>query len=112
MSTPLGSKEKTNTTLCWVLTLFFDWIPPLIFMIASPKGSEIRRQAAIALTGVLVWHVLHIVALFSFVFSPLVFGIAFAWRLVTCIMGAMASKDSRSFKPPILTGLAEGLFKV
>ncbi len=109
-----SADEAQKAMLCWILTIFFGFVPGLIFFLTSDGKPYLKRQGALALTLGIV------TAVGVFISIPLVFVligiltyIAFpVYHLVISIMGAIASKDGKDFSPKYLDKLCMSMFKL
>lgn len=108
-------EERSQSMLCWILTIFAGFIPGLIFYLISDQSKPfLKRQAALALT-------LSIVAIVGYIASAILMMILIGivtyiavgiWSLVVCIMGAVACNKGDNYSPGIVTGLCQSMFKM
>ncbi len=97
------SQDSKNTgLLIWILTLFFGFIPGLIFFFVKKDDQYIQAQAKeslnwsiTAIIGYIAGMILSLVLIGIFVIIAV--GIA---QLVFCIMGAIAASKGKDFKVP------------
>jgi uncharacterized Tic20 family protein len=94
--------SKNMGLLIWILTLFFGFIPGLIFFLVKKEDDYIQDQAKESLNwsitvilGYLVGALLSLVVIGVFVM--LAVGIA---HMVFCIMGAIAASSGKPFRAP------------
>lgn len=98
----LTQESKNMSLLIWILSLFFGFIPGLIFFLVKKDDAYIQDQAKEALNwsitamlGYLVGAVLMVVVIGLFVMAAV--GIA---HLVFCIMGAIGASNGKEFRVP------------
>lgn len=98
----VSQDSKNMGLLIWILTLFFGFIPGLIFMLAKKDDPYIQDQSKEALN----WSITAIIGyigglilslILIGVFVVIAVGIA---HLVFCIMGAVAASNGKSFRVP------------
>lgn len=119
----VSQDAKSQAMLMWILTIFFGFIPGLIFFLTAKDKPFTYRQSALSLT----WSILFVVAyvaltIITIVLAAATMGIGalfgllifvlWALHLVICIMGAVASNKGDDFSPPVVTGLCKSMFKV
>lgn len=100
----------------WILTIFFGFIPPLIFFFIAKDKPFTFKQSARALT----WEILVLIAyVICFVATVVTLGIGgllypVVWviNLVVCILASIAVNKAEDYEPPVATGLARSWFKV
>jgi uncharacterized membrane protein len=105
--------ERSQALLVWVLSIFFWFIPSLIFYFTAKDKPFVFHHAAQALTFQIVVLVLWIV---SFILMFIVIGVFLLpliglAALVINIMGAIAANAGSRFEPPVTGGLAKSWFK-
>ena len=89
--------------LVWVLTIFFGFIPPLIFFLIKKDDEYVLDHAKEALN----WSITLIMAyMVSFLLILIVIGIFLVFalgivNLVFCIMGAVAASSGKPFRVPL-----------
>jgi len=107
----VSQEDKSQATLVWALTIFFAFIPGLIFFITAKDKPFVYRQAALALTLAIVITVVDIVLMVTLVGAIL---IPLVWlaHIIISIMGAIAVNKGDDFNPPVITGLTKSIFKV
>lgn len=110
----VSQEDKSQATLLWVLTIFFWFVPALIFFLTQKDKPFVYRQAALALTLEIVVAVIYAAGavLSVILIGFLLFPIAGIFHLVIGIMGAIAVNKGEDFNPPIITGLTKSLFKI
>ncbi len=104
METASASSQdsKTQALLIWVLTIFFGFIPALIFFVIKKDDEYVLDQAREALNwsitlviGYIVGFILTFIIIGVLVIAAL--GIA---NLVFCILGAIATSSGKPFRVP------------
>ena len=119
----VAQDDKSQAMLMWILTIFFSFIPSLIFFLTAKEKPYTYRQSALALTWVITAIALYfaifilatILAIATAGIGALFGMIAFAvpiLHLVICIMGAVATSKGDDFNPPLVTNWAKAIFKV
>ena len=115
--------DKSQAMLMWILTIFFGFIPSLIFFFTAKDKPYTYRQSAMALTwsitAAVLCFVLFIVSIIlalataglGLVFMLLIYLIPLV-NLILCIMGAMAASKGEDYNPPVVSGFAKSMFKV
>jgi uncharacterized membrane protein len=112
MSYQNRSNDNVLAAIAWGGQLFSFGIVTLIIYLVSKDNSFVRRHAAMAMTGWLVWTVcgvlsaLLMIVLVGFVTGALV-GI---WALVICVMGIVSAISGKTYSPAVLTGLCRSIF--
>jgi len=97
------SDSKNMAMLVWVLTIFFGFIPPLIFFLIKKDDEYVLDHAKEALN----WSITLIMAyMVSFLLILIVIGIFLVFalgivNLVFCIMGAVAASSGKPFRVPL-----------
>ncbi len=94
--------SKNMGLLIWILTIFFGFIPSLIFFLVKKDDPYIQDQAKEALNwsitvliGYLAGAILAIILIGIFVMIAV--GVA---NLVFCIMGAIGASNGKDFRVP------------
>jgi len=106
--------DKSQAMICWLLTIFIGFIGPIIFFAISADKPYVKRQAALALTLCIVVFAASFVSailmlvLIGFLLLPAVA----IYSLVVCIQGAIAANKGEDFRPAIIDGICQSLFKV
>lgn len=102
MMQSITQESKNIALLTWIGTIFFGFIPGLIFYLIKKEDPYIQAQAKEALN----WS---ITAMFGYMAG---FILTFIWigflilpvvgicNLVFCIMGAISTSDGKNFKVP------------
>ena len=104
-------EEKGQATLVWVLTIFFGFVPALIFFLISKDKPFVYRHAAYALATQIVTTIGWIAAgvlmmvLIGFLLLPVV-GL---FHLYVCIKGAIAANNGDEYVPPLAGNFAKML---
>jgi len=107
--------ERTMSMLTWILGILTSWLGPLImFIIAKPEQTYLKRHAAMALTLQIVGFVGGIIsAILMFVLVGFLTAAALGiWMLVVSIMGAIAANSGSDFRPAIVSDMTRSIFKV
>lgn len=101
-SVVITQDSKNMAILTWVGTIFFGFIPGLIFYLIKKDDPYIQDHAKEALN----WSITAMIGYFaSFILTFILIGILgfFAvgiCHLVFCIMGAIASSNGKTFRVP------------
>ena len=114
MSGMASQEEKGQATLVWVLSIFFGFIPSLIFFLIAKDKPFVHRHAAMALTVTIVCTIGWVIGivLTAVLIGLLVLPVVGIYALVVCIMGAMAANKGEEYNPPIAAGMAKAMFGV
>ena len=109
-----SADEAQKAMLCWILTIFFGFIPGLVFFLTSDGKPYLKRQGALALTLSLITVIGMIAsAILMIILIGILTYIGFAlFALVTSIMGAIACKDGKDFSPKYVDKLCMSMFKM
>jgi uncharacterized Tic20 family protein len=96
------SDSKNLAMLIWVLSIFFGFIPPLIFFLVKKDDEYVLDQAQEALNWAITATIAYIISFILIfivigVFLVLALGIV---NLVFCIMGAVAASSGKPFRVP------------
>jgi hypothetical protein len=94
--------SRNIALLTWIGTLFFGFIPGLVFFLIKKEDAYIQEQAKEALNWsitVMIGYLVSFMLTFVLigVFGFIVFGLT---HLVFCIMGAVSTSKGKSFKAP------------
>ncbi len=110
----VSQDDKTQATLVWVLSIFFGFVPSLIFYLIAKDKPFVHRHAAecLALTIVTAVGYFASMILMAVLIGLLVLPVVGIFHLVICIMGAMAANKGEEYNPPIVAGLAKSMFHV
>jgi uncharacterized membrane protein len=119
----VSQDDKSQAMLMWILTIFFWFVPSLIFFLTAKDKPYTYRQSALALTWCIAAFALGIaIFILSIIFALVTAGIGGLFMLVIyaiplanliiCIMGAVATSKGEDYNPPVVTGFAKSLFKV
>lgn len=99
----VSQDSKNMATLVWVLTIFFGFIPSLIFFLVKKDDAYVQDQSKEALN----WSITATIAYFAgailtvVVIGLLVIPVVGIAHLVFCIMGALAVRDGKDFRVPV-----------
>jgi uncharacterized membrane protein len=87
MGVMASQEEKGQATLVWVLSIFFGFIPSLIFFLIAKDKPFVHRHAAMALTVTIVCTIGWIigVVLTAVLIGLLIFPVVGIYALVVCI---------------------------
>jgi len=94
--------SKNLGLLLWILTLFFGFIPGLIFFLAKKDDAYVYDQAKEALN----WSITAVIGYIAgFILTFILIGILVLLavgiaHLVFCIMGAIAASSGKDFRVP------------
>lgn len=107
----VSQEEKTQAMLVWVLTIFFGFVPGLIFYLISKEKPFVYRHAGQALAFTICVAIIDVVCFVTVVGIVLV---PFVWlgALIVCIMAAMAANKGDDYNPPLTSGLAKSMLHV
>ncbi len=101
-TTEVSQDQKNMGLLIWILTLFFGFIPGLIFFLTKKDDAYIYDQAKEALNwsitfiiGYLTGLILMLVLIGFLVIMAVVIA-----HLVFCILGAIAASSGKPFRVP------------
>ena len=98
----ISQDSKTQALLIWILTIFFGFIPGLVFFLLKKDDEYVLDQATEALN----WSVTAILGYIAgFILSFIVVGALVILAvtiatLVFCIMGAIATSSGKPFRVP------------
>lgn len=103
VTTPMTTQDSKNIALMtWLGTLFFGFIPGLIFLLVKKEDSYIQSQSKEALnwsiTATIGWAVSFILTFF--LVGILGFFVLGVCHFVFCIMGAVSTSNGKNFKVP------------
>ncbi|MBI1756458.1 MAG: DUF4870 domain-containing protein [Fimbriimonas ginsengisoli] len=109
----VSQEDKGQATLVWVLTIFFGFIPGLIFFLVAKDKPFVHKHATqalgfeifIAIAYVASWILAFV--LIGFILMPLIW----IFHIVITIMGAVAANKGEEYTPPIAGGLTKAMFK-
>ena len=99
----LNQDSKNLATIMWVLTIFFGFIPSLIFYLIKDDDAYVKDQAKEALN----WSITTILAYVAgVILSIILIGVLVLLavgilHLGFCIMGAIATSSGKSFRVPL-----------
>lgn len=94
--------QKNTGLLIWILTLFFGFIPGLIFFLVKKEDAYIQDQAKEALN----WSITAIIGYFAgLILTFILIGILVLLavgiaHLVFCILGVIATSNGKTFRVP------------
>ncbi len=102
MGVMVGQESKNMALLIWIGTIFFGFIPGLVFYLVKKDDPYVVNQAKealnwsiTALIGYAIGGLLTVILIGVFVLLAL--GIC---HLIFCIMGAVACSNGKDFKVP------------
>lgn len=102
ISSAVTQDSKNIALITWVGTIFFGFIPGLIFYLIKKDDPYIQDQAKEALN----WSITAIVGYFASLILTLIligilgFFVVGICHLVFCVMGAIAASDGKTFRVP------------
>lgn len=108
------SNDNVLAAIAWGGQLFSFGIVTLIIFLISKDSPFVRRHAAMAMTGWLVWTVggilsaILMIVLVGFV-TGAVIGI---WAIVICVMGIINAIGGKTYSPAVLTSLCRSIFSL
>ena len=112
----VSQEEKTQATLVWALSIFFGFIPGLIFyLIAKDKPFVVKHAAeslGLSILMVAVWVGSMAMAFAGMAFLFFLFPLVGLFALVMCIMGAIAANKGEEFTVPVANAVTKAIFKV
>ena len=88
--------------LVWVLSIFFGFIPPLIFFLVKKDDEYVLDQSKEALNWsitAIIGYVISFILMFILIGVFLFFALSII-NLVFCIMGAIAASSGKPFRVP------------
>jgi uncharacterized Tic20 family protein len=107
-----GAPQKSSSTvvldskniglIIWILTLFFGFIPGLIFYLAKKDDAYIQDQAKEALNWSItatIGYIAGVILTFVLVGIFVTFAVGIC-HLVFCIMGAIAASSGKEYRAP------------
>ena len=106
-ATDVSKDSKNMAMLVWILTLFFGFIPGLIFFLTKKDDPYVLDQSQESLN----WSITAIFGyMISFVLVFIVIGtltMLAVWiaHIVFCIMGAVATSNGKPFRVPFAVRL-------
>ena len=105
----LSQDAKNFAILNWLGTLFFGFIPGLIFYLLKSDDAYVSEQSKEALNWSITAILAYMVAfLLSFiVIGVLLFPVIGICHLVFCIMGAVAVSKGKAFRVPFAVRLIQ-----
>lgn len=106
-----SADDRNQAMLMWVLSIFFQFLAPLIFFLVTKDKPFVYRHAAMSLALCLVTAIVAII-LFVTLVGILLIPLVGIFHLIICIMGAMAASRGEAYDPPMFAGMAKSLFKV
>ena len=87
--------------LIWILSIFFYWLPGLIFFLTAKDKPFVRRQGGMALGWGITMTILQIVI--SMIRIPFVgFGAIGLLHLVICILAAVEVNKGNDYEVPVV----------
>ncbi|MFM2407557.1 MAG: DUF4870 domain-containing protein [Gallionella sp.] len=101
-TTDLTQDQKNMGLLLWILTLFFGFIPGLIFFLTKKDDAYVYDQAKEALNWsitVILGYVAGMILMLVLIGFLVIMAVGIA-HLVFCIMGAIAASSGKPFRVP------------
>jgi len=98
----ISQESKNNCILIWVLTIFFGFIPGLVFYLINKDDAYVQDQAKEALNWSITATIIYLI---GFVLTLIVVGILVIAaigivHMVFSIMGAVAVSSGKPFRVP------------
>lgn len=99
----VNQDSKNMALLAWIGTIFFGFIPGLVFYLVKKDDTFICSHAKEALNWAITVILAYIVALILsvVVIGALLMPIIGLCHLIFCIMGAIKASNGEAFKTPI-----------
>lgn len=109
-----SQEEKGQATLIWVLSIFFGFIPALIFYLIAKDKPFVHRHSAMALALTIVTTIGFIASAFlmAVLIGFLLYPAVGIFHLVICIKGAMEANKGNEYDPPIAAAMAKSMFGI
>lgn len=103
----VSQDSKNMAILIWILTIFFGFIPGLIFFLTKKDDAYVQDQAKEALNWSITATVVYVAGLILSVIliGFLVIAAVGIAQLVFCIMGAIATSNGKEFRVPFAVRL-------
>ncbi|MGZ8256843.1 MAG: DUF4870 domain-containing protein [Gallionella sp.] len=101
-TTEVTQDQKNMGLLIWILTLFFGFIPGLIFFLIKKDDAYIYDQAKEALNWsitVLIGYIAGLILSLILIGVLVLIAVGIA-HLVFCILGAIATSSGKPFRVP------------
>lgn len=98
----VAQDSRNMVLLIWILTLFFGFIPSLIFYLVKKDDAYVQDQAKEALNWsitVLIASIAGAMLLFILVGALIMFAVGLA-HSVFCIMGVIGTSGGKEFRVP------------
>ncbi len=101
-TTEVTQDQKNMGLLLWILTLFFSFIPGLIFFLTKKDDAYVYDQAKEALNWsitLILGYVAGMILMLVLIGFLVIMAVGIA-HLVFCIMGAIAASSGKPFRVP------------
>ena len=110
----VSQDDKSQAMLMWILSIFFGWVPALIFFLIAKDKPFVYRHSAVALTLTIVTFVAYMISipLVAVLIGLLLLPIVAIFHIAIGVMGALAANKGDDFNPPIVGPLAKSMFKI
>lgn len=103
----IDQESRNMALLIWIGTIFFGFIPGLIFYLIKKDNPYVVNQAKEALNlsiTVMLAYIAGFILTFILIGILVIFAVAIA-NLVICILGAVKCADGQDFKAPFVLRL-------
>lgn len=105
--TPASQDSKNIALLTWIGTIFFGFIPGLIFFLMKKEDAYIQQQTKEALNWsitAMIGYAVSFILTFVLVgvLGFMIIGLA---HLIFCIMGAISTSNGKNFRVPFMIRL-------
>lgn len=105
----ISQDSKTQAQLVWILTIFFGFIPGLIFFLIKKDDEYVLDQSKEALNWSITFvigYIIGVILTFIAVGVLVILALGIA-HLVFCIMGAVAASSGKPFRVPFAIRLVK-----
>jgi uncharacterized protein len=103
--------DRSQALIMWVLTIFLNFIAPIIFLIVAKDKPFVYRHTAQALTLSIITAVTMFILIITLI-GALLLPIVGLLQLAVCIWGAIQANNGMQIEIPVVSGLAKSMFKV
>lgn len=95
--------SKNLALLMWICTIFFGFIPGLVFYLVKNDDNFIKSHSKEALNWSITAIIAYVIAviLSIVVIGAFLFPVIGLCHLIFCIMGAIKASDAKEFKVPM-----------
>lgn len=98
----ISQDSKTQALLVWILTIFFGFIPGLVFFLIKKDDEYVLDQSREALNWsitFLIGYIIGVILTFVVIGAFVILALSIV-HLVFCIMGAIATSSGKPFRVP------------